>query len=70
MKRSTLVGYFFAPALLVLVNFATALGREPLGLEMVVALLGGFLFYAAPYLLWAVVAAIGRFSTRLGTRAC
>ena len=62
MKRSTLVSYFFVPLLLVLINFATALVREPVGLEVVVALLGGFLFYAAPYLLWAVIAAIGRFS--------
>ena len=62
MKRSLLVRYLIAPALLALVGFAIALSREPLEHEMVVSLLGGFLFYAAPYLLWSVIAGIGRFS--------
>ena len=62
MKRGVLVGYLIAPALVALVSFAIGLRREPLEYDMVVALFGGFLFYAAPYLLWSVIAGIGRFS--------
>lgn len=63
MKRITLIGYLCIPALLAVGAFAVALRREPLGIEMFTAyVLGGYLFYAAPQLLWVVVAALGRFS--------
>ena len=59
----TLVGYLSAPALLAVSVFVSALGREPFGIEMFVAyIVGGFLFYAAPLLLWAIVATLGKFS--------
>src|SRR5206468_2132312 len=39
---------------------------EPFGLEMFAPfVLGGYLFYAAPHLLWVVVAALARFSNAL-----
>jgi len=63
MMRTTLLGYLSAPALLAVGIFVSALGREPFGIEMFLAyIVSGFLFYAAPLLLWAIVATLGKFS--------
>jgi hypothetical protein len=63
MKPASLVAQLSIPAVVTLGTFAVALGREPIGVEMFSAyVLCGYLFYAAPHLLWAVVAALAKFS--------
>lgn len=63
MKQISLAAHLSIPALVTLGAFAVALRREPLGMEMLAAyVLGGYLFYAAPHLLWAVVATLANFS--------
>ncbi len=63
MKRTTVITYLSIPAILTVGGFAVALRREPFGIEMFTAyVLWGYFFYAAPYLLWAIVAALARFS--------
>jgi len=63
MKRSSLVAYLCIPALVTIGAFTVALGREPLGMEMLVGyVLGGYMSYAAPYLMWATIAGLGKFS--------
>jgi hypothetical protein len=63
MKRTSLAAHLSIPALVTLGAFATALRREPFGGEMFASyVLGGYLFYAAPHLLWAVIAALAKFS--------
>jgi hypothetical protein len=63
MKRTAVVAHLCIPALVTVGVFAVALRREPFGIDMFAAyVLGGYLFYAAPHLLWAVVAALARFS--------
>ena len=50
-------------ALITAGTFAAAVSREPVRTEMFVAyVLWGFLFYAAPHILWTVIAAVGKFS--------
>lgn len=59
MKRTALIGHLSIPAVVALGVFAVAVRREPFGMEMFSAyVLGGYLFYAAPHLLWAVVAVV------------
>jgi hypothetical protein len=66
MKRTTVAAYLGIPALLTLGTFLVALQREGFGLEMFAAVvLGGYFFYAAPYLLWIVVSALVKFSNAL-----
>jgi hypothetical protein len=66
MKRSTIVAHLGVPALVTFAVFAVALGRETFGAEMLAAyLLEGYLFYAAPYLLWAIVAGLAGFTNAL-----
>jgi len=66
MKRVMLVAHLCIPALLTVGVFVVALGREPFGLEMFVAtVLEGYLFYAAPHLLWALIATLSKCSNRL-----
>lgn len=63
MKRASLAVHLSIPALVTLGTFAVALRRDPFGREMFTTyVLGGYLFYAAPHLLWAIVAAISKFS--------
>jgi len=63
MIRVALFGYLCFPALLALGTLALALRHEPFGTQMFMAyVVAGFLFYAAPHLLWTVVAALGKFS--------
>jgi RsiW-degrading membrane proteinase PrsW (M82 family) len=46
--------------------FVYALGRESFSFEMMASVLfGGFLFYAAPHLLWAVIVVIARLSNAI-----
>jgi hypothetical protein len=59
MKRTALIGHLGIPAVVTFGVFAVAVRREPFGAEMFSAhVLGGYLFYAAPHLLWAVIAAV------------
>jgi hypothetical protein len=63
MKRSTVIAHLCIPALLTVGTFAVALNREPFSIEMFSTyVLGGYLFYAAPHLLWAIIAALAKFS--------
>ena len=63
MKARIVAAHLSAPALITAGTFAAAVSREPVRSEMFVAyVLWGFLFYAAPHLLWAVIAAVGKFS--------
>jgi hypothetical protein len=59
MKRSYLVAYLFVPLVWVLCGLVLDLRREGPTLEAVTSVLvGGYLFYAAPLLAWAVIAAV------------
>ncbi len=63
MKRTSLAAHLSIPALVALGAFTVALRRQPFGMEMFAAyVLGGYLFYAAPHLLWAIVAARAKVS--------
>jgi hypothetical protein len=64
MKLTSLVAHLSIPAVVTLGTFAVALRREPFGVEMFSTyVLGGYLFYAAPHLLWAAVASLAKFSS-------
>ncbi|MCX7099460.1 MAG: hypothetical protein NTV43_16320 [Methylococcales bacterium] len=66
MKRTLIATHLSIPALVTLGTFGVALRREPFGMEMFsVYVIGGYLFYAAPHLLWAVVAAVAKASRTL-----
>jgi hypothetical protein len=55
------------PTLVTLGAFLRALRYQSFGLDMLATyVLAGFFFYSAPYLLWGLVAVIGRFSTAVG----
>lgn len=63
MKRTALIGHLSIPAVVTLGAFTVAVRREPFGMEMFSAyVFGGYLFYAAPHLLWAVIAAVAKAS--------
>ncbi len=63
MKATIVAAHFSVPALITAGSFAAAVSREPVRTEMFVAyVLWGFLFYAAPHILWTVIAAVGKFS--------
>ena len=58
IKRSAVFMHLAVPAALTIWALGQGLQREPLGLELVVVqLVGSGLFFAAPHLLWLVVAA-------------
>jgi hypothetical protein len=62
MARTSLLAYLSVPAFVALGSFVLALTQEPLSWPMLLAyVLGGFLFYAAPYFLWAIISTIGKF---------
>ena len=66
MNRTTVAKYLGIPALLTLGTFVVALQREPFGLEMFGSVvIAGYVFYAGPFLLWVIVAALGKFSNAL-----
>jgi len=61
MKRTSLLAHLSVPAVVTLGAFAVALMHQPIGVEMFSAyVIGGYLFYAAPHLLWAFVAALAK----------
>jgi len=63
MPRSIIARYLCIPAMLALGTFAFALRSEPFGIEILLsAVLGGFLFYAAPFLAWALVVSLADLS--------
>jgi hypothetical protein len=66
MKRRTLLVYLCIPAVLAIGGFVVALQREPFGLQTISNhVVGGYLFYAAPYFLWFGIAALAKFSDAL-----
>ena len=66
MRPATVLAYLCIPALLTLGTFVVALRREPFGFEMFAAtVLGGYLFYAAPQLLWVFIGSLVRFSNAM-----
>jgi hypothetical protein len=63
MKHASFIVHLSIPAFVTLGAFVVATWRESYGMEMFSAyVLDGYLFYAAPYLLWAVVATIAKVS--------
>lgn len=61
MKPKTYISYICIPAVFAAGVFVYALKREEFSIEMLSSvLLLGFLFYAAPYLLWAAIVAISK----------
>ncbi|GAB6141953.1 hypothetical protein JCM14076_26820 [Methylosoma difficile] len=59
MKRKALIGHLIIPGMITFGAFAVALTHQPLGWEMFSNyIFGGYLYYAAPHLFWAVVAAV------------
>lgn len=63
MKPISLIAHLSIPAVVTLGVFAVALRREPIGVGMFSAyVIGGYLFYAAPHLLWAAVATVAKYS--------
>lgn len=62
-ENNILAAHLSIPALVTLGAFAVALRRQPFGMEMFSAyVLGGYLFYAAPHLLWTAVSTLAKFS--------
>lgn len=58
MKLRTIIAHLSTPAAFAAGVFIYAINRESISFEMVTSVLfGGFLFYAAPYLLWAFIVA-------------
>jgi hypothetical protein len=58
MSRGYLTAYLSIPTLIAAWAFSRGLLREPFSFEMFMSfIVGGFLFYAAPHLLWAVISA-------------
>ena len=64
MRRSVVIAHLCVPAALTLcVFFFGVLRREQFGLETFAAyVFGGYFFYAAPHLLWTVIAVLAKFS--------
>ena len=61
MKRTQLTAHFCIPAIFTLGVFAVVLKREPFAMEMFFNyVFGGYLFYAAPYFLWAIVSSLAK----------
>ena len=59
MKSRTILLHLSLPAVFSVCVFIYTLDKELFSLEMLVSvLLGGFLFYAAPHLLWAVLVSL------------
>lgn len=64
MKQAQLIAHLSIPALVTLGTYAAALRHQPFGMDTFAAyVLGGYLFYAAPHFLWAVIAATAQFSS-------
>lgn len=56
MRPRTMIAHLSVTAVFAVCVFAYALGREEFSSEMMASVLfGGFLFYAAPHLLWAAL---------------
>jgi hypothetical protein len=63
MRLRTIILHVSISAFFAVGVFVYALGRESFSFEMMASVLfGGFLFYAAPHLLWAVIVAIAKLS--------
>ncbi len=63
MSRFALAVHLSVPAALTLGVLVDGVGREPLRVQEFVAYsVGSYLFYAAPHLLWAVVAKVAKAS--------
>jgi hypothetical protein len=63
MKLRTVICHISITALFAAGVFVYSLSRESFSFEIIVSVLfGGFLFYAAPHLLWAAIVAIAKLS--------
>ena len=60
MKLKISLAYISLPTLFAVAGFIRALNRDSFSLEVLTVLLYGFLFYAAPHLLWAVIIAVSK----------
>jgi hypothetical protein len=59
VKRAHVLAYISVPALWALYGLVLGLRREPLTLEALASyLVGGYVFYAVPYIAWAIIAAV------------
>lgn len=62
-RRTALVAHLCIPILVTLVTSAVGIIREPFAIDVFLTfLMGGFLFYTGPHLLWGIVASVGAFS--------
>jgi hypothetical protein len=63
MRLRTIVKHLSIVAVFAMGVFVYALSRENFSFEMMASVLfGGFLFYAAPHLLWAAIVLVGKVS--------
>ena len=61
MKKKTIFTYLSIPAALAVGVFVYALYKEPFSVEMMSSVLFGvFLFYASPFIVWAIVVAAAK----------
>ena len=61
MKLKTTIAHIGIPAIFAAGVYIYALSRESFSLEMLSSvLIGGFLFYATPHLLWAVIVGVSK----------
>jgi len=61
MNRAHLLAYFSFPALIALAGLILGLRHEPLSVDALISyVVWGGLFYAAPYIVWAVIAALAK----------
>ena len=66
MKRTAIAAHLVIPAVLAIGIFVNVLMYKSFEMEMFgVYVVGGYLFYAAPHLLWLLLAALGGFSDRV-----
>ncbi len=66
MKKQTIAAYLGVPALIAAGIFAYGLfTRESFGVESLISFAGGYLFYAAPFFLWAIIATLGKFTNKV-----
>lgn len=62
-RRRALVAHLCIPILVTIVTSAVGIIREPFAIDVFLTfLMGGFLFYTGPHLVWAIVASVGAFS--------
>lgn len=62
-RRKAFVAHLCIPTAVTLVTSAVGIIREPFAIDVFLTfLMGGFLFYTGPHLIWAIVASVSAFS--------